>query len=67
MSILAVLQQIGDIPEAGLGSHRVPAGTTSTREPLQSSTDHKDRTRQQEQSRNEVIGDHRVGPLCCLD
>uniref|UniRef100_H3DJA6 Centrosomal protein 170B n=1 Tax=Tetraodon nigroviridis TaxID=99883 RepID=H3DJA6_TETNG len=51
-------KQIGDIPEAGLGSHRVPAGTTSTREPLQSSTDHKDRTRQQEQSRNEMKVDN---------
>lgn len=55
MSILAVLQLISDIPEAGLRYQRVPAGTTSTREPVQSSTDHKERTRQQEQSRNEVI------------
>lgn len=55
MPILAVLQLISDIPEAGLNHQRVPAGMTSTREPAQSSTDHKERTRQQEQSRDEVI------------
>lgn len=55
MRILAVLQLISDIPEAGMNHQRVPAGMTSTREPAQSSTDHKERTRQQEQSRDEVI------------
>lgn len=55
MSILLVLQLISDIPEAGSNHQRVPAGRALTREPVQSSPDHKERTRQQEQSRNEVI------------
>lgn len=48
-------EQMGDVPEAGLNHQRVPAETASTREPVQSSTDHKERARQQDQSRDEVI------------
>lgn len=55
MQILTVLQLVSDIPEAGLNHQRVSAGTTATCEPVQSSMDHKERTRQQEQSTDEVI------------
>ncbi|XP_056867773.1 centrosomal protein of 170 kDa protein B isoform X3 [Takifugu flavidus] len=49
---------VSDIPEAGLNHQRVSAGTTSTCEPVQSSMDHKERSRQQDQSTDEAKVDN---------
>ncbi|XP_041809311.1 centrosomal protein of 170 kDa protein B isoform X2 [Chelmon rostratus] len=51
-------QLVHRIPEAGLNYQRVPPSSTSTREPDQSTSDHEQTSRRQDQSRDEVVVDN---------
>ncbi|XP_060919583.1 centrosomal protein of 170 kDa protein B isoform X2 [Labrus mixtus] len=51
-------QLVHHIPEAGLNSQRVPPGSTSTKEPDQSSSDCVQNSRERDQSRDEVSVDN---------
>uniref|UniRef100_UPI0037E849B3 centrosomal protein of 170 kDa protein B n=1 Tax=Semicossyphus pulcher TaxID=241346 RepID=UPI0037E849B3 len=51
-------QLVHHIPEAGLNCRRVPPGTTSTREPDQSSSDREPNSRERAKSRDEIVVDN---------